>query len=140
MSKTKIKKVCKYCGSENVLFDAYARWDINKQELVLLSTTEDHYCEDCDGETTIIDEEIITETPLDQSPGKLSPGAQKLFGSMEIEFSTYNAEEAIKHMQSIKMVVSNEKIAIEEAIATRTEIEAYKAFIKKYDQDDQETN
>jgi hypothetical protein len=47
------KRVCSYCGSENVWLDANARWD--GHEWVLLNIFEDAFCEDCDGPTSISD-------------------------------------------------------------------------------------
>ena len=48
--KNKIKVVCSYCGSEDVLADAYAKWDVGSQEYKLSSTFDSHTCEKCDGE------------------------------------------------------------------------------------------
>jgi hypothetical protein len=50
--------VCATCGSEDVLKDAWAAWDEDKQEWVLRSVYDAAYCEKCDGETTIAEEEI----------------------------------------------------------------------------------
>jgi predicted RNA-binding Zn-ribbon protein involved in translation (DUF1610 family) len=48
-----IKYVCPACGSENVLRDAYAAWDIQKQEWVLHDTYNNRdVCNNC-GETNI---------------------------------------------------------------------------------------
>ena len=140
MSTTKIKKVCKCCGSENVLFDAYARWDINKQELVLLSTTEDHYCEDCDGETTVIDKEIIAETNPSESPTKLSQVAQRILGEMEIYFSTLSDSYKLRMINRVKKYIQFEVQNIALKFITTEEMQGHKAFIKKYDQDEQEAN
>lgn len=41
---------CIACGSENVLKDAYAEWDNEKQKWVLFHTYDDSYCQDCDSE------------------------------------------------------------------------------------------
>lgn len=48
-----MKKVCKHCGSENVVKDAWASWD--GEQWVLEDFFDDEFCKDCDGETTIID-------------------------------------------------------------------------------------
>lgn len=55
----KVKKVCKHCGSSDVSKDAYAVWDEDKQEWVLdIFHDSNGYCEECNGETTIVDKEI----------------------------------------------------------------------------------
>ncbi len=51
--ESKVKMVCGTCGSENVMMDAWACWDVAKQEWVLHSTFDQEYCGDCDGETHI---------------------------------------------------------------------------------------
>jgi hypothetical protein len=53
----KINKVCKTCGSDKVLFDAYAEWNYQEQKFELHSEFDQAFCLDCDGETTIIDKE-----------------------------------------------------------------------------------
>lgn len=53
-----MKKVCKYCGSEDVWLDAIAIWDSIESKWVLSSTQDYAHCEDCDGATIIIDKEI----------------------------------------------------------------------------------
>lgn len=54
-----IKKVCNHCGSENVWMDANAHWDVEKQKWVLLDTFPNEWCDDCEAETSIIDEEEL---------------------------------------------------------------------------------
>lgn len=50
----KIKKVCSYCGSENILFDAYAKWDVEKQEYVHDDVLYGNvFCEECKGECSV---------------------------------------------------------------------------------------
>lgn len=57
MKKTHI---CKYCGSDEVLFDALAEWDEKQQKYVLGVVYEvDAYCPECDGETTTEEKEIL---------------------------------------------------------------------------------
>ena len=55
MERKKITKVCKDCGGDQVLVDAYAEWDIDAQQWELSHTYGYSYCKDCDGETTIVD-------------------------------------------------------------------------------------
>jgi hypothetical protein len=54
----KVRKVCKHCGSENVAKDAWSNWDVDKQEWVLYDVFDYEFCKTCEGETTIVDEEI----------------------------------------------------------------------------------
>lgn len=49
--KPKLTLICERCGSDNVLVDAWARWDYETQAYVLASTQEYEWCEHCDGET-----------------------------------------------------------------------------------------
>jgi hypothetical protein len=45
------KWVCSHCGSENVLLDAWAAWNIETQSWELANVFDAAFCEDCDGET-----------------------------------------------------------------------------------------
>ena len=56
MPPKKVKKVCKDCGSEDVWKDAMADWDTEKQKWVLRGTNQAEFCENCEGETHIVDE------------------------------------------------------------------------------------
>jgi hypothetical protein len=57
------RMVCSRCGSTNVLRDAYAEWDITKQDWVLQNVFDHAVCdsEKCNGYETRIDEELIEE-------------------------------------------------------------------------------
>jgi hypothetical protein len=55
--KERIIPKCKYCKSDDVAIDAWAKWDINKQTFVLHETFEQEYCFRCSGETTLVWEE-----------------------------------------------------------------------------------
>ena len=59
----KIKKVCSLCGSEDVLIDAYAQWDVEKQDFVLNCTFELSFCfcNACERDCEIIDVEVKDE-------------------------------------------------------------------------------
>lgn len=48
-----LRMKCSHCGSEQVLLDAWAEWDVQQQEWVLQNVFQQAYCETCDGETTI---------------------------------------------------------------------------------------
>lgn len=45
--------VCTHCGSSEVLLDAYAVWDMEKQAWVLQNTFDAAVCEICDGECNV---------------------------------------------------------------------------------------
>jgi hypothetical protein len=56
---SKVRKVCKHCGSENVVSDAYVSWNVETQEWDTVESVFDmEFCYDCEGETTVIDKEI----------------------------------------------------------------------------------
>ena len=59
----RIKKICGKCGSEDVLIDAYAQWNVEKQDFVLNCTFEHSFCfcNKCQGECGIIDVEVKDE-------------------------------------------------------------------------------
>lgn len=57
----RIKKVCSTCGSTNVLADAWAEWCEIEQKWELQNVFDAAHCEDCDGETSIDDEELTTD-------------------------------------------------------------------------------
>lgn len=53
------RMVCARCGSENVLADAYAEWDVGSQRCAVTDIMDQgHYCNECDGECSIEDEFI----------------------------------------------------------------------------------
>jgi hypothetical protein len=55
----RVKLVCSHCGSENVLIDAYAKWDPSTQKFKLLSTFDKgHVCDDCGGPCSIKEVEL----------------------------------------------------------------------------------
>lgn len=56
----RIKMVCSKCGSENVVKDAFAEWNIDKQEWVLHSVYDFTSCNDC-GEEDCVDEVEIED-------------------------------------------------------------------------------
>ena len=58
---TKITYVCADCGSDDLLADAWAQWDEEKQEFVLMDADLGSYwCRQCDGETKRIKEKEIS--------------------------------------------------------------------------------
>ena len=51
---TKIKYICSQCGSDDVLSDAYAEWDVIGQHWLLQNTFDKGaYCNACGGETSL---------------------------------------------------------------------------------------
>jgi hypothetical protein len=50
-----LKPVCNVCGGGNILFDAYAVWEVGKQDYTLSGFIADKpvYCEHCDREVSI---------------------------------------------------------------------------------------
>jgi len=54
MPKQKMKMVCSTCGSDDVLADAYAEWDVGKQEWTVQNVFDKgHVCNVCDAECSI---------------------------------------------------------------------------------------
>ena len=58
----KEKPTCCHCGSENVLVDAHAEWDVGRQDWVLFTTSDDYYCQCCGLETRPVWVEIPEKT------------------------------------------------------------------------------
>lgn len=53
---SKVRKVCKECGSENVVSDGWVGWNVETQDWDTVENVFDmEYCKDCEGETTIVD-------------------------------------------------------------------------------------
>lgn len=68
MTKTqRINYACRYCGSENLVFDGVCKWDVARQEYTLLDTYASRpYCGDCESEgwpedVTVPDDAIIEQ-------------------------------------------------------------------------------
>ena len=54
--------VCRTCGGENVRADAYATWNVEAQQWECDQTFDKGaYCDDCDDETTIVEQEAPGE-------------------------------------------------------------------------------
>jgi hypothetical protein len=60
----RIKIVCDECGSDNVVRDAWAEWDVEKQEWVLRTVFDFGKCEDCEAEDCLEEEEIKTSAEI----------------------------------------------------------------------------
>jgi len=66
MAEPNVAMVCRECGSTDVVADAYAAWDTEKQEWTVANVFEKGaYCDECDGETR------IDAVPLDRPKGPL---------------------------------------------------------------------
>jgi hypothetical protein len=50
-----MKKVCKVCGSDNVVMDAWVKWNPEKDDWEIDSVHDTAFCYDCEGETIIVD-------------------------------------------------------------------------------------
>ena len=50
--------VCTSCGGEDVLRDAFTKWDIEKQEWVLSTVYDDTFCETCEESCTVSEETV----------------------------------------------------------------------------------
>lgn len=59
----KVDMACSYCGSRDVMRDAWAEWDTEKQDWALRSVFDHAHCEVCDGDTTL-SEVTLDETRL----------------------------------------------------------------------------
>lgn len=64
-----LKMACRHCRSENVLLDACASWDFEKQEWVLDNTFDEGYCPDCE-ERAEIEEISMMDLLLGVDNGK----------------------------------------------------------------------
>lgn len=54
LKQPKHKVVCTSCGSDDVVVDAWAEWNVPKQQWQLAETFESTaYCRNCDGECSI---------------------------------------------------------------------------------------
>jgi len=56
--KRKIKYVCRDCGSDDVLIDAWAKWNEETQQMELATTFDHTHCASCDGECKVNEIEI----------------------------------------------------------------------------------
>lgn len=59
----KITKHCKKCGTDHIVFDANAVWDVEKQEMVLDDTYNTHecFCCECDDVAHVVEKEVPDE-------------------------------------------------------------------------------
>lgn len=50
--------VCRFCGSSAVLMDAWAEWNVEKQDWTLHDTATEAFCRDCYSETHLVEVEL----------------------------------------------------------------------------------
>lgn len=60
--KALIEKVCKKCGSTDVVLDAWACWNPDEEEWVLKDFFDNAFCLDCDCECVITEKEVCDGT------------------------------------------------------------------------------
>ena len=53
----KIRYKCSNCGGTNIKWDAWSEWDEDEQEQILVSSFDNTWCDDCEGECNVIQEE-----------------------------------------------------------------------------------
>ena len=51
-------KKCNICGSEEIVADAWAIWNSDKDEWELYDTYPNYYCNSCEHECSIIEKEV----------------------------------------------------------------------------------
>ena len=57
--ENKQRPVCRYCGSTEILRDAWASWDPDQQEWVLEAIFDFFHCNRCGGETKFVNFAVI---------------------------------------------------------------------------------
>ena len=55
---TRIKQVCTTCGSDDVIIDAWAKWDVETQQAELHNVFDNRFCNNCESECKIKEIEI----------------------------------------------------------------------------------
>jgi hypothetical protein len=53
--RPKVVIVCSTCGTQNVLVDAWAEWNPSEQKWELAKVCQTVYCQECDGESSIVE-------------------------------------------------------------------------------------
>jgi DNA-directed RNA polymerase subunit RPC12/RpoP len=53
-----VSYVCAFCGSSAVLMDAWAEWNVERQDWVLHDAMTEAHCRNCDGETSLVEVEL----------------------------------------------------------------------------------
>ena len=58
----RIRLICSECSSPNVARDAWAMWDETRQTFEVSHVFQNAYCFNCEGEASLIEEEIEDAT------------------------------------------------------------------------------
>jgi hypothetical protein len=58
VKQSRVVMVCNACGSENVLVDAWAEWDVGIQRWVVAETFKSAVCRECDGECSVSEKRL----------------------------------------------------------------------------------
>jgi len=83
--KTHVRKTCKACGGTNVRKDADVMWDEKAQYWAIAGIYDNETCDNCGGETEIVDKAIPAPTSLSPLPHHvclLMLQAAKIAGSL----------------------------------------------------------
>ena len=54
-----IRIVCRDCGSEDVARDAWASWDVERQEWVLGAVLDDGHCHRCEAPAKLVEQLVL---------------------------------------------------------------------------------
>lgn len=84
----KINIICAVCGSADILKDAYAKWDTEKQEWVLQNVFDNTDCNICEGETKTIEVEI----PMNSTNKELYKGTFNWYGETKVLYRYARSE------------------------------------------------
>lgn len=90
-----VRMICAECGGSNVMCDAWAEWDERRQKWVLQNTFDHAHCDDCDGETSLKEVEIVTMTVTRETADAILGGLQEAHDSRveEIEHGEHDEED-----------------------------------------------
>ena len=69
----RLRMVCAHCGGTNVGRDAYAEWDEAAQRWTLGTVFDNADCQDCEGETSIIEQPTDEGNDSQQQPAPNIP-------------------------------------------------------------------
>ena len=58
-----VRMICKTCGSDNIMHDAWAVWNAAAQEWQIGAVFDYMHCDRCEGETTIIEAPLGLQNP-----------------------------------------------------------------------------
>lgn len=64
----KVKLICRSCGSDDIVSDAYARWNVQTQNWDLSAILDNKICENCEYEKNYCDEIPVEEEDKEMKP------------------------------------------------------------------------